>query len=228
MGPRDDEREPDRAVSERGLTDAEAERRMSERPPPSQSSGSRSYGRIVRANVPTVFNLILAVFGTVTLIYGDWRDALFLGILVANTAIGIVQKVRAKRALDRLSALVAPVATVVRDGRPRSLHVDEVVAGDLVRLAPGDQVIADGRLVEAEGLALDESILSGESEPLHRGAGEEVPVWIVRARGAGGVRRGRAGRSQLRGTDRRRGACLPPSAFAARARIQSPAARPRP
>ena len=81
---------------------------------------------------------------------------------------------RAKRALDRLSALVAPTATVVRDGRPRPLHVDEVVPGDLVRLAPGDQLVADGRLVSAEGLALDESILSGESAPVRSGAGAEV------------------------------------------------------
>jgi P-type E1-E2 ATPase len=161
-------------VAEPGLTEAEARQRLSERPPPAKNRASRSYRSIVRANVLTVFNLILAVFGTVTLLYGDWRDALFLGILVANTSIGIVQEVRAKRALDHLAALVAPVATVVRDGSPRPLHVDEVVVGDLVRLAPGDQVVADGRLTVAEGLALDESILSGESLPVRRGAGEEV------------------------------------------------------
>jgi cation-transporting P-type ATPase E len=157
-----------------GLSEAEAQRRLPERPPPAPTGASRSYGSIVRANVLTIFNLILATFGTVTLIYGDWRDALFLGILVANTAIGITQEVRAKHALDRLSALVAPTATVIRDDRPRPLHVDQVVHGDLVRLAPGDQLVADGRLAAAEGLALDESILSGESAPVHRQAGDEV------------------------------------------------------
>jgi magnesium-transporting ATPase (P-type) len=165
---------PPLGVSERGLSEAEAQRRLPERPPPARTGASRSYGSIVRANVFTVFNLILATFGTVTLLYGDWRDALFLGILVANTGVGITQEVRAKRALDRLSALVAPTATVVRDGRPRPLHVDEVVLGDLVRLAPGDQLVADGRLVSAEGLALDESILSGESAAVRSGAGAEV------------------------------------------------------
>jgi magnesium-transporting ATPase (P-type) len=98
-------------ATDRGLTEAEAQRRRAERPPAARSGASRSYGSIVRANVLTLFNLILAAFGTVTLLYGDWRDALFLGILVANTSIGIVQEVRAKRALDRLSALVAPTAT---------------------------------------------------------------------------------------------------------------------
>ena len=77
---------------------------------------SRSYASIVRANVLTVFNLILAGFGVVTLIFGDARDALFLGIIVANSTIGISQEVRAKRALDRLSLLVAPHAKVRRDG----------------------------------------------------------------------------------------------------------------
>jgi len=157
-----------------GLSEAEARRRLPERPPPAPTSTGRSYGSIVRANVLTVFNLILAAFGAVTLLYGDWRDALFLGILVANTSIGIVQEVRAKHALERLAALVAPTATVVRDGRPRPLHVDEVVPGDLVRLAPGDQAVADGRIVAAEGLTLDESILTGESVPIRRGLGEEV------------------------------------------------------
>jgi cation-transporting ATPase E len=157
-----------------GLSETEAARRLPERPPPAPTGTGRSYGSIVRANVLTIFNLILAVFGAVTLIYGDWRDALFLGILVANTSIGIVQEVRAKRALERLAALVAPTATVVRDGRPRPLHVDEVVPGDLVRLAPGDQVVADGPIVAAEGLTLDESILTGESVPVRRDEGEEV------------------------------------------------------
>src|SRR5688572_13301294 len=72
-----------------GLTDAEALRRLPGRAAPARTGASRSYGSIVRANVFTLFNLILAAFGTVTLLYGDWRDALFLGILVANTAIGI-------------------------------------------------------------------------------------------------------------------------------------------
>jgi magnesium-transporting ATPase (P-type) len=125
------------------------------------------------------------VFGAVTLVYGDWRDALFLGILVANTSIGIVQEVRAKHALERLAALVAPAATVVRDGNARRLHVDEVVPGDLVRLAPGDQVVADGRLVAAEGLSLDESILTGESEPVRRRVGEEARSGSFAAEGRG-------------------------------------------
>ncbi len=168
-----------------GLTEAEAGRRLAERGERRAPATSRSYASIVRANVLTVFNLILAVFGALTLIFGDWRDALFLGILVANTAIGISQEVRAKHALDRLALLVAPQARVVRDGREEKRPVREVVVGDLVRLAPGDQLVADGRVVTADGLTLDESVLSGESEPVVRQAGEEVRSGAFVAEGAG-------------------------------------------
>ena len=114
------------------------------------------------------------MFGALTLAFADPRDALFLGIVVFNSGIGIFQELRAKRALDRLAALVAPTATVVRDGRGRELPVEEVLVGDVVRLAPGDQVVADGELVEAQGLELDESILTGESVSVGRGVGESV------------------------------------------------------
>jgi P-type E1-E2 ATPase len=156
-----------------GLTEAEAARLLAARAPVAQTS-SRSYASIVRANVFTVFNLILVVAGTATLVFGEWQDALFLGVLVANAGIGTLQEVRAKRALDRLSALVAPTATVVRDRRERRLHVDEIVPGDLVRVQPGDQIVADGTLDQADALRLDESILTGESRPVERAAGQAV------------------------------------------------------
>ena len=172
-----------RAVA--GLSEREAARRLAERPPPRAVATSRSYRSIVVANIFTVFNAILAVAGALTLLFGDWRDALFLGILVANTAIGIGQELRAKRALDRLAALVAPTASVVRDGTVRRLHVDEVVPGDLVRVEAGDQVVADGVLSAAEGLELDESILSGESAPVARAPGERLRSGSFAAEGAG-------------------------------------------
>ena len=173
------------APTRSGLSEAEADRRVAERGPAPPQQTSRSYRSIVTANVFTVFNLILLVFGVLTLLFADWRDALFLGVLIANSAIGITQEVRAKRALDRLAALVRPTATVVRDGRPRSAHVDELVVGDLVRLAPGDQVVADGALVQADALLVDEAIISGESEPVPRRPGEEVRSGSFAVEGAG-------------------------------------------
>jgi cation-transporting ATPase E len=168
-----------------GLSEAEAQARLAASKPARKPATSRSYGSIVRANVFTVFNLILAVFGAVTLAFGDWRDALFLGVIVANTTIGIAQEARAKRALDRLALLVAPRALAVRDGREREIEEGCVVVGDLLRVGPGDQVVADGEVVEAHELRLDESILSGESEPVARAVGEEVRSGAFVAEGAG-------------------------------------------
>jgi P-type E1-E2 ATPase len=168
-----------------GLTEAEAARRLAARGPHRPPATSRSYASIVRANVFTIFNLILAVAGAVTIAFGAWQDALFLGILFFNTAIGIVQEVRAKHALDRLAALVAPTATVVRDGAARQVGVENVVVGDVLRVQAGDQVVADGHVETASGLSIDESILTGESRPVARGPGEEVRSGSFVAEGIG-------------------------------------------
>ena len=168
-----------------GLTEAEAARRLAARGRVRPPATSRSYASIVRANTLTLFNLILASFGALTLAFADWRDALFLGVLLANTSIGIVQEVRAKRTLDRLALLVAPYATVVRDGARRSVGPEALVKGDLVEVAAGDQLIADGRVVVARDLRIDESILTGESEPVTRAAGEELRSGAFAVEGVG-------------------------------------------
>ena len=154
--------------------DAPRMERKTERRRSAHRESSRSYASIIRANALTIPNVSLLAFGVITIAFDSWKDALFLGILVANVAIGSFQEIRSKRALDRLAALVAPVAVVVRDGDDMRVPVEDVVVGDRVRLAPGDQVVADGTLVSADGLALDESHLTGESELVLRGAGEQV------------------------------------------------------
>jgi P-type E1-E2 ATPase len=167
-----------------GLSAGEAAARLWARgpaePPPSRSTAS-----IVRANVVTPFNVILVVLGIVTLGFGDARDALFLGIVVANAGIGITQELRARKKLDELAALVAPHATVVRDGEERRVPAADVVEGDLVRLAAGDQVVADGEIAIANGLELDESILTGESRPVGRRPGDEVRSGSFAVEGVG-------------------------------------------
>src|SRR5262249_2841552 len=158
-----------------GLTEAEAAERLAARGELPGERSSRSYGSILRANTLNIPNGILFFFGVLTLAFGMWQDALFLGILVSNIAIGSCPESPSQRPLDRLAAVVAPEAAVVRDGVDRRVPVDSLVAGDLVRLAAGDQVVADGTVVSAEGLTLDEANLTGESEPVLRGPGE--PVW---------------------------------------------------
>jgi hypothetical protein len=180
-----------------GLTEAEAAARLAARPEPSEPAASRSTSAIVRANVVTPFNAILLALGLLTRVFGDWRDALFLGIIVANTGIGIWQELRAKQKLDELAALVAPRATVVRDGAPRSLHVSQVVPGDLIRLEPGDQVVADGPA--REPARFDESILTGEASAVP-GGGRGGAIGVVRRRASSFESGGR--RRQLRRADR--------------------------
>ncbi len=168
-----------------GLSEDDAARRLAARGRPRPRRSSRSYASIVRANVLTVFNAILAGFGVLTLAFGDWRDALFLSVIVANSGIGITQEVRAKRALDRLALLVAPHARVRREGVVRTLGVSDVVVGDVALLEPGEQVIADGQLTTASELRLDESILTGESELVARAVGDVVCSGAFVAEGVG-------------------------------------------
>jgi P-type E1-E2 ATPase len=173
------------SLSRLGLTEQEAARRLRERGPTRRLTASRSYASIVRHNVFTLPNSVLGFFGIVTVALGELADALFLGVVVANVAIGCTQEIRAKRALERLAALVAPTARVVRDGSQRIADVEELVVGDLVALGAGDQVVADGELVTAESLRLDESILTGESWPVRRGPGETVLSGSFAVEGAG-------------------------------------------
>jgi cation-transporting P-type ATPase E len=135
---------------------------------------SRSVAHILRANIVTRFNLILGVLLAVILAVGQPQDALFGIVLVTNALIGIGQELRAKRTLDRLAVLSAPKVRVVRDGAPRDIAVDDVVADDLVDLRAGDQLVADGVVRDSANLQADESLLTGESEPVDKRAGDRL------------------------------------------------------
>ncbi len=156
-----------------GLSAAEAAARLHDLGP-AQPHSSRSTSSIVAGNVFTLFNLIIAIFFVLILSLGLIADAVFGMIAIVNTWIGIRQELKAKETLDRLAILVAPRAEVIRDGESLELLADEVVPGDLVRLAPGEQVVADGRMVSSRGLTVDESMLTGESDPIGKSRGDEV------------------------------------------------------
>jgi len=158
-----------------GLSSTEVAERVAQgRTNASGQHTSRSFGEILRANVLTRFNFLLGALLVVILAVGHLQDALFGIVLVTNALIGIVQEVRAKRTLDRLAVLNAPRASVVRDGITQEVPLAAVVLDDLVVLRTGDQVVADGTIVEATGLQLDESLLTGESEPVDKEPGAQV------------------------------------------------------
>ena len=177
---------PGLETSPDGLTAAEVAQRVSRGE--TNAAGertSRTYGEIVRANVFTRFNAILGVLLVVILIFGEPQDALFGIVLVANALIGIVQEIRAKRTLDSLAVLSAPKARAVRDGHLDEIAVEDVVLDDLLELRTGDQVPADGVVRSADGLEVDESLLTGESDPVDKPVDVEVMSGSIVVAGAG-------------------------------------------
>ena len=134
---------------------------------------SRTTREIIRANVVTRFNLLLGALLLITLIVlRQPRDALFGIVLVTNSAIGIVQELRAKRTLDRLEVVAAPRVRVVRSGEVVEQPVDSVVVDDLIDLRPGEQLVVDGLVESATGLEIDESLLTGEADPVRKQPGD--------------------------------------------------------
>ena len=138
------------------------------------NSSSRSIVAILRANVFTIFNAILASAVVVVLAVGSWQDAVFGFVLLLNTLTGTIAELRAKRALDNLAVLAAPTAHVIRDGEAKDIEVSQVVLGELLELRSGDQVPADGQVLSSNGCEIDESILTGESVSVRKHENDQV------------------------------------------------------
>lgn len=139
-----------------------------------KTSSSRSVQDIVRANVFTLFNGIICAAMALVLVTGSWRDAVFGFVIIINTGIGIVTELRAKRTLDKLSILVASEFLVRRDGKDVEVPHNEIVLDDLLWIRAGEQVPADGQIIQTWGLELDESMLTGESRTVRHKVGEQV------------------------------------------------------
>ncbi|MEU7179887.1 HAD-IC family P-type ATPase [Streptomyces celluloflavus] len=135
---------------------------------------SRSTAEIVRSNVFTRFNAIIGVLFVIILIVGPIQDGLFGFVIVANTGIGIIQELRAKKTLDSLAVVGEARPTVRRDGVAAEIATSEVVLGDVIELGPGDKVIVDGEVLESDSLEIDESLLTGEADPVVKKPGEPM------------------------------------------------------
>ncbi|MFD8815119.1 cation-translocating P-type ATPase [Streptomyces sp. NPDC059627] len=135
---------------------------------------SRSIGEIVRANVFTRFNAIIGVLWLVMLFVAPIQDSLFGFVILANTGIGIVQEWRAKQTLDSLAVIGETRPTVRRDGAAVEVGTNAIVLGDLIEIGPGDKIVVDGVCAEADGLEIDESLLTGEADPVVKRPGDQV------------------------------------------------------
>jgi len=154
---------------------------------------SRSLWHILRANLFSLFNAIAFGSFAVLLVLGAWSDALFGFFVVANVAIGIVQEFSAKRTLDKLALLNSPTTRVLRDGAVLELARERLVLDDVVVLKPGDQLVADARVLDATGLEADESIITGEADAVLKNAGDEVLAGASIVGGTGTARVVRVG-----------------------------------
>ena len=170
----------------RGLTaDQVAERVAAGRTNQVPDAPVRTLPQILRANVFSPVNgIMLALFAAI-LVAGFPRDGLFVGVVVSNAVIGVAQEIRAKRELDKLAVLSAPKARVVRDGEVAEVGVSEVVADEVLDLIPGDQVVVDGAVLTSSGLEADESLLTGEADPIEKGPGDELLSGSFVAAGSG-------------------------------------------
>jgi cation-transporting P-type ATPase E len=181
-------------VSRTGLTTPEvAERRargLTNLPP---ADTGRSAARILASNVFTVFNGIVGGSAILVLVLGAWQDALFGFFVVANTTIGMVQELRARRTLARLAIVNAPWALVRREGGEIACAREDVVLGDLLVLRAGEQLSADALLVESRGLEVDESLLTGEADTIRADVGRQLLSGSTVAAGSGLARVNRVG-----------------------------------
>ena len=172
-----------------GLTTAEVAERIADgRVNDVPDAPVRTTSEIFRANALTPINAIMGALFALILVAGFPGDALFAGVIVSNSIIGTVQELRARRTLTDLAVLSAPGARVVRDGTATDIDVSGVVADDLLELRPGDQVVVDGVVVDALGLEVDESLLTGEADPVDKAVGDRVLSGSFVAAGTGHVR----------------------------------------
>ncbi|MDQ0714240.1 cation-transporting ATPase E [Streptomyces luteogriseus] len=155
---------------------------------------SRSTVEIVRANVFTRFNAIIGVLWLIMLVVAPIQDSLFGFVILANTGIGIVQEWRAKKTLDSLALIGEVRPTVRRDGTAAPVSTSEIVLDDLIEIGPGDKVVVDGVCVEADGLEIDESLLTGEADPVVKHPGDHVMSGSFVVAGGGAFQATRVGR----------------------------------
>ncbi|WP_328872169.1 cation-translocating P-type ATPase [Streptomyces sp. NBC_00287] len=155
---------------------------------------SRSTVEIVRANVFTRFNAIIGVLWLIMLFVAPIQDSLFGFVILANTGIGIIQEWRAKKTLDSLAVIGEARPTVRRDGVAAEVTTAEIVLDDLIEIGPGDKAVVDGVCVEVDGLEIDESLLTGEADPVVKQPGDQILSGSFVVAGGGAFQATRVGR----------------------------------
>ena len=178
-----------------GLSDAEVAARVAEgKTNDVPSRASRSVADIVKSNVFTRINAILGVLFLIVLTTGSLINGLFGLLIIANSAIGIIQELRAKKTLDNLAIIGQAKPTVRRQSGTVDLPPGQVVLDDVIEIGPGDQIVVDGDLIEASALEVDESLLTGEADAISKHTGDHVMSGSFVVAGTGAYRATKVGR----------------------------------
>lgn len=167
--------QPDSVLAAHGLSEQQvAERKQAGLINTQNTATSRTTAAIVRSHLFTMFNLVLGLCGLAVIMLGSWLDTLFLLAAIANVVIGFTQEFSAKRQLDKIALLRRDPVSALRDGELVQVPFDELVLDDIVLLKRGDQVPADAVVLTSDGLDLDESLLTGENDPVGKKPGDHV------------------------------------------------------
>lgn len=135
---------------------------------------ARTFGQILRANLFTSFNAINVVLAVIIILAGSPKNAIFVGVILVNTLIGVAQELRAKDILEKLSVISMAQAKVLRNGEINEIPIDNIVLDDVLYLETGMQVLADAEVIENNGLEVDESMLTGESDAIGKREGDAL------------------------------------------------------
>ena len=157
-----------------GLTDEEVRQRVEEGlTNRADISTDKTTKEIVVSNVFTYFNLIFLVITILLIMVGSFRNLTFLPIIIGNTVIGIVQEIRAKKTLEKMSLLNAPHADVIRNGSVKQISTDELVKDDVILLTAGKQICADAVVISGN-IQVNESLLTGEADEVEKTEGSTL------------------------------------------------------
>jgi len=139
-----------------------------------QKEFSKPVKKIIFDNIINYFNILTVTIFLIIVLTGSFENALFIGVVFSNAFMGIVQEIRAKRTVDKLSILTAAKATVIRDGAKQTIDVEEIVKGDYIVFSQGDQISVDAVVISSDNLEVNESLITGEADAVYKRGGDNL------------------------------------------------------
>lgn len=157
-----------------GLTNEQVQERIAQgQVNANENPNTRTYKQIIKENTLTFFNFLNIVLLALVLFVGSYKNTTFMGVILINTVIGIIQEIRAKKTIDQLAILTESKAVVLRDEKKWTISTEKLVLDDVIYLKTGDQIPADARVLEG-AIEVNESLLTGEADNLAKNPGDEL------------------------------------------------------